>query len=134
MPGRAAPKAAAWDKRRLLVVEDEVLVRMIIAEAARDAGYQVAEAESADAALAYIASGRPVDLVFSDIGLPGAMNGAALARTLAAEHPDIMVVLTSGQGGAEALQADAPFIPKPYSIAEALTLIAVTLAQKPAYG
>ena len=134
MSGKAAPMAAASDKRRLLVVEDEVLVRMIIAEATRDAGYEVAEAESADAALAYIASGRPVDLVFSDIGLPGSMNGVALARTLAAEHPEIMVILTSGQAGAEALQAETPFIPKPYSIAEALVLIAVTLAQKPTDG
>jgi hypothetical protein len=62
------------------------------------------------------------------------MNGVALARTLAAEHPEIMVILTSGQAGAEALQAETPFIPKPYSIAEALILIAVTLAQKPTDG
>jgi hypothetical protein len=45
-----------------------------------------------------------------------------------------MVILTSGQAGAEALQAETPFIPKPYSIAEALILIAVTLAQKPTDG
>jgi CheY-like chemotaxis protein len=134
MLGKAAPKMAVRENRRLLVVEDEVLVRLIVAEAAREAGYLVAEAESADAALAYLASGRPVDLVFSDIGLPGSMSGSALARKLADERPEIKVVLTSGQAGAYAVEGIAPFIAKPYSIVEGLILIAVTLAQSPADG
>jgi hypothetical protein len=62
------------------------------------------------------------------------MSGSALARKLADERPEIKVVLTSGQAGAYAVEGIAPFIAKPYSIVEALILIAVTLAQSPADG
>jgi two-component system, response regulator PdtaR len=67
---------------RILVVEDEVLIRAVIAEELRFAGFSVIEAGRADEALTYIKAGEQVDLVFSDIQTPGSLNGLQLAKTL----------------------------------------------------
>lgn len=80
----------------IVVAEDEVLVRMAIAEHLRACGFTVVEAASGDEARAVILSGIAVDLVFSDIQMPGEMDGIALAQWLASNHPEIPVVLASG--------------------------------------
>lgn len=131
MEAKAALKNASKDLRRIVVVEDETIIRMVIAEAARDSGYLVIEAGDAGAALAYLASGERVDLVFTDIQLPGSIDGLELARQLKRGYPDLKVLLTSGRLVAEAAQSVAPFIPKPYAIEEALVRIAETLMQQP---
>ena len=64
---------------RILVVEDEVLIRALIAEELRLEGFSVIEADRADDALTYIKAGAQVDLVFSDIQTPGSLNGLQLA-------------------------------------------------------
>src|ERR1700739_2213021 len=64
---------------RVLLVEDELFVRMEIAATLRHAGFQVIEAACADAALEFIESGEPIDLVFTDIQTPGILDGLALA-------------------------------------------------------
>jgi two-component system, response regulator PdtaR len=80
---------------RVLVVEDDVLVRAAIAEQLRTLGVTVVEAESADEALSCLVDGS-FDLVFSDVQMPGSLDGAALARQLRESHPGLPVILTSG--------------------------------------
>ncbi len=113
----ADPKDSA--QGTILVVEDEVLVRLSIAESLRDHGFTVIEAASGDEALTVLTAGLPVDLVFSDIHMPGRMDGVALAQWAASHYSYATVVLTSGVSSSLTLaQAAAPlvraFIPKPY--------------------
>ncbi len=117
-----APVGAQERPRRILIVEDEVLVRTVIAEAARDAGYRVTEAGSAQAALDFLASGKAVDLVFTDINMPG-MDGVTLARRIKADHPRVKVILTSGQALPAGGRRLGIFIAKPYSIADVLAKV-----------
>lgn len=102
----------------ILVVEDEVLVRMVIADYLRECGYRVIEAATADEALSVIRSDEPVALVFTDVQMPGTMDGFALARWLRAERPGIHVIITSGIERAADKAADlckqSPLVGKPY--------------------
>jgi CheY-like chemotaxis protein len=81
----------------VLVVEDEVLIRLSVADYLRDCGFRVLEAAHADEAVAILEHGQdPVDVVFSDINMPGSMNGFELARWIRANRPGICVILASG--------------------------------------
>jgi len=123
MTQETAPVGAHKRPRRILIVEDEVLMRTIIAEAAREAGYRVTEAGTAQAALDYLASGKAVDLVFTDVNLPG-MDGVALARRIKADHPRVEIILTSGQPLPAGGRRLGVFIAKPYSTADVLAKVA----------
>jgi DNA-binding response OmpR family regulator len=85
------------DERRstVLLVEDELLLRWPAAEYLRDAGYRVIEAATASEAIAVLASGTRVDLVFSDVNLAEELNGHALATWLMDNRPQIPILLTS---------------------------------------
>ena len=74
----------------VLVVEDEVLIRVVIADELRAEGFSVVEAATADEALSYFQAGFQVDLVISDIELPGLLKGMELIRRLRAEAPDLV--------------------------------------------
>jgi CheY-like chemotaxis protein len=80
----------------ILLVEDEVLVRMSLAEQLHDAGYVVLEASSAQEALDLLWSQR-VRVVLSDIRLPGNLDGVGLARAIRAQYPEVKIMLASGQ-------------------------------------
>lgn len=80
----------------VLVVEDEVLIRMAAADHLRSCGFKVAEAGSASEAQELILAGLNVDLVFSDVTMPGPMDGVGLAQWLHINAPDVPVILTSG--------------------------------------
>lgn len=80
----------------ILLVEDETLVRIATAEHLRDAGYTVIEAATGDEAKAVLESGVPVNLVFSDVNMPGEMDGIGLAEWVMAQGRAPVVVLTSG--------------------------------------
>lgn len=120
------PEAA---DRTVLVVEDEVLTRMVIAEILRDTGFRVVEAGNAAEALRYLHGGGPADLVFADVEMPGAMNGVALARHLRAECPDLKVILTSGGVSTSDIASTAPFIPKPYALDHVVARIRAALTE-----
>lgn len=78
----------------ILVVEDDVLVRMPIAQYLRDCGYKVVEAVSADEAIAVLTHRETVvDVVFSDIEMPGSIDGFGLAKWIRQNRPDLDVVL-----------------------------------------
>lgn len=101
----------------VLVVEDEALVRMHGADIFEEAGYSVIEAASADEAVAILEQAPEVRLLFSDVDMPGSMDGLALAELVHARWPDIRLVITSGHRKlADAdLPDDGRFVPKPYT-------------------
>jgi CheY-like chemotaxis protein len=80
----------------ILVVEDNVRVRKLSIERIRDLGFATQEAESGDRAYEMLRSGAEVDLVFSDLVMPGELNGYDLAAKIAAEFPTLKILLTSG--------------------------------------
>lgn len=81
--------------RHVLVVEDEALVRMLVVQVLQEAGYSVSEAAEATGALAQIGSGARIDLMVTDVGLPGA-NGRQLADQARALRPDLKVLFMTG--------------------------------------
>jgi CheY-like chemotaxis protein len=110
-----SPKAAGT----ILVVEDEVLIRLVIAEYLRDCGYRVFEAAHADEALLVLRQAdRPVDVVFTDIEMPGSMDGFALAQWVRANRPDVDVILAGSVNRAVRAASDLcdqqDHVPKPY--------------------
>jgi len=103
----------------ILVVEDDALVRMVAAGYLRDSGFEVVEAGNAEEAIRVLEAAIKVDLVFSDITMPGNMDGFGLVGWLHRERPDVKVILTSGMPrDAGALASHAPLIAKPYTQAE----------------
>lgn len=104
----------------VLVVDDEVLIRWIAGEILRDAGYDVVEAATADEAVKLLTAGVVCDVIFSDVNMPGAMDGLGLAAHVARTHPALPLVLTSGRMARDELERPgvAAVLPKPYSEAE----------------
>jgi CheY-like chemotaxis protein len=115
----------------VLVVEDEVLVRALIAGELRSAGCAVVEATHADAALDYILAGGKVDLVFSDIQMPGSLDGLQLAERIRNDYPAIPIILTSGNGDLKKSVTTGPFVSKPYDVAQIVVLVFATLGLTP---
>lgn len=102
----------------LLVVDDESLVRLTAAEMAEELGYEVLEAKNADEAIRILESRGDIKVVFSDVQMPGTMDGLRLASLVRDRWPPIRLILTSGKAlpAGEALPEDCTFIPKPYSL------------------
>ena len=87
--------------------------KLLIAEFLRDAGFDVVEASSADEAMAVFEAGTEIDLLFSDIRMPGSMNGSELAAQVRDRWPATHVMLTSGYPR-ELGETRSRFLPKPY--------------------
>lgn len=122
-----APASAVGHTRaRVLVVEDEVLIRWDVSEALRAVGFEVIEVQSADDAASFIEAGEPVDVVFTDVQLPGLLDGLDLAKIMRTTRPSLVVVLTSGNltKAAEASRIGRLFVPKPYQIRNVVDLLA----------
>jgi two-component system, response regulator PdtaR len=124
-PIHAAGKAR--DVRTILVVEDEVLVRLMVAEQLRDADFHVVEAANADEALAVLQSTTDVALIVTDIRMPGSMDGLELAKTVRSAFPEIRIVLTSGNVGQFTSGNHDAFVPKPYEPDKIIGLIKTLL-------
>lgn len=108
--------------RVILVVEDEWLVRVEIASALRDAGWQVFEAGSGEAAIALAESCDNLGVVFTDIQLHGYQNGWDVAEAVRVAHPVAGVIYASGNAPDRARSVeDSRFFDKPYRVAEILT-------------
>ena len=101
----------------VLVVEDEFLLRYVTAEYLEDCGFSVLQAANADEAVSLLRSNRDVGAVFSDIQMPGSMNGLALAHWITETLPDVKVLLTSGQV-LPAAAREWTLLAKPYNMAE----------------
>ncbi len=115
------------DELRVLVIEDEVLIRIAIAEQLRAAGLSVIETVSADEAWAYLQAGGEADLVFSDICMPGAMDGLEFARRVKDRYPDLHIILTSGNFKRGTVEGLGRFLPKPYAFDQAVQFVLKTL-------
>lgn len=105
----------------VLLVEDDDEVAALVSEMLEDLGFQVVRAATAAAALGALANGRRVDLVFSDIMMPGGMNGVELAKEIRARRLDLPILLTSGYSEVTKQAAEAQGIKilrKPYQLAE----------------
>ena len=83
----------------VLVVDDEPAIRGVLCEFLRECGLQSLGAENADQALTLIRGGSAIDLVFSDVRMPGAMDGLGLARWILENKPELPVILTTGDLG-----------------------------------
>jgi CheY-like chemotaxis protein len=101
--------------RTVLVVEDEPLVRLVIAEVLSDAGFKVLEAADAGEALTILKATIPVDVLYADVDMPPGINGYELAQQVHAEWPQIEILITSGRAwpGEGDLPAGAAFLAKP---------------------
>src|ERR1700736_538740 len=82
---------------KVLVVEDEMLLRMRAVDIVEDAGFIPIEAVNADEALAILESRSDIDLLFTDIQMPGSMDGLKLAHAVHDRWPSIMIILVSGK-------------------------------------
>jgi two-component system, response regulator PdtaR len=117
----------------ILIVEDEFLARLAVADYLRDSGYTVIEVSRASEALTVIASQSQIDLVFADINVPGWLDGEALANWLSIRRPDIPVILTSGAitPSLDRNPGVFRFIPKPYALTHVEQIIRGLLGQAP---
>jgi signal transduction histidine kinase len=106
------------DGETILVVEDDEKVRQVTVSTLRSLGFEVLEAETGDAAVARLGDGHAIDLVFSDVKMPGSLSGTDLARRIEQEWPSIKVLLTSGYVEAEDGLDRFAIIYKPYRVTE----------------
>jgi CheY-like chemotaxis protein len=114
-------KSRSHNEGCILLVEDDDEVAVLVSEMLDQLGYDVTRAASAAAALGALADGRTVDIVFSDVMMPGGMNGVELAREIQRRRSDMPILLTSGYTGAairEARETGVQILPKPYRIDE----------------
>jgi CheY-like chemotaxis protein len=103
-------------RRRVFVVEDEALIGVDTADTLEHQGFEVHLARSGEDALHRLRNGLPIDILFTDINLAGAMDGATLARLARELNPDLVVVYTSGTLDRVEQRVDgAVFVAKPYS-------------------
>lgn len=109
----------------ILVVEDDAVVRMVASDILAMEGYRVEEAEDAETALR-ILEGRPdIELLFTDINMPGDKDGLALAREVHERWPQILLILTSGRAYLEKAEIpdDGRFVPKPYNASKLISSV-----------
>src|SRR5580698_7763267 len=111
MPRRDSTKMPA-----VLIVEDEPLIRMGAGKIIEDAGYEVIEAASADEAIRILESRSDIRVVFTDIHMPGSMDGLKLAHAVRKRWPPIKIIVTSGrsQVSEQELPEGGRFFAKPY--------------------
>ena len=109
----------------ILIVED-VLIRLTAADMIRDAGFDVVEAADADQAISILEKRNDIATVFTDIQMPGSMDGLKLARAVRGRWPPIKIVATSGNVsiGSDDLPDGGRFLPKPYTQAQIVAAVA----------
>jgi CheY-like chemotaxis protein len=109
----------------VLIVEDELLLRMNAVDMIEAAGFEVVEAANADGAIEILEARRDISVVFTDIQMPGSMDGLKLVRAVRGRWPPIKIVATSGHIGVA--QTDLPeggrFVPKPYSPGQVMDVL-----------
>jgi DNA-binding NtrC family response regulator len=99
----------------ILIVEDEALIRISMGEEFRDSGFRVLEACNAEEALQIFGAREPIELMISDVNMPG-MDGAALAVWVQSNFPDVRIVLVSGAASNRSTTTGVVFIAKPFAL------------------
>ena len=104
-------------KAVILVVEDSILIRMSAIELVVDAGYEALEAKDADAAIRILESRDDIDLVFTDVQMPGTMDGIKLSHYIRDRWPPVKLIVASGKEIVEesSLPMGSKFFSKPYN-------------------
>ena len=122
---------SAEKRPTILFIEDEGLLRNTIAQELQDVGFDVREAADADQALSILKEGCEPDLLFTDIRLPGSMDGWQLAEAARDECPDIPIIYATGYSDVQPRQVpNSAFLHKPYRIS-AVTQVAERLGVPP---
>ena len=111
------------DDQAILVVEDEHLIRFMVSEALREVGARVIEAANADEALVCLAADPKLRCVFTDVRMPGSMDGLQLLSRIASGFPHVKTVLTSGHLAPDQAPKDTLLIPKPYALEQVASLL-----------
>jgi CheY-like chemotaxis protein len=104
----------------VLVIEDEPLLRIDAVQVLEEAGYNTLEAGNADEAIALLEARKDIRIVFTDIQMPGSMDGLKLSWAIRDRWPPIEMIITSGQKipSAEDMPERVRFLPKPYDSAK----------------
>jgi len=117
-----APKA---DLRApvVLVAEDEILIRITLTQHLRNAGFRIIEASNAQEAMDIFDSGENVDVLFTDIRMPGDRDGIRLAHWVKQNHPDVRIVFASGERDIGDIVQGTRLFSKPYDLEEVVDYI-----------
>jgi CheY-like chemotaxis protein len=109
----------------ILIVEDEFLLRLDSAETIENAGFEAIQAANADEAIAILQARPDIHVVFTDIQMPGSMDGLKLARFVRDRWPPIKIVATSGRVTVDDddLPDGSVFLPKPYRGAQVVAIL-----------
>ena len=110
-------KHAECPQRQVLVVEDDAFLRSLTVEYLEHCDFSILEASTADEAIGLLCANRRIGAVFSDVQMPGGMNGMDLAAWIARERPEVKVLLTSGRVACDQA-GDWPLLAKPYRLGE----------------
>jgi PAS domain S-box-containing protein len=114
-----AVAARAHAGETVLVVDDDPNIRMLLAEVLEELGYNVIEAEDAAQGLAVLQSDRAIDLLITDVGLPGSMNGQQMAAAARAARPGLKILFITGyadKAAADKAQAGTYTVAKPFAL------------------
>jgi DNA-binding response OmpR family regulator len=131
----AQPKALFDTDTRtptILIVDDEALIRSMLSDYLQECGFKVLESSNADEAILIIEQGDVIiDLVFSDVSMPGSMDGFGLAQWIRANRPGLSIILASGDAkkvtSAIELCENEPFMTKPYHLSAVVAKIRETI-------
>ncbi len=133
VPNSDPPPSSPFASRRprILVVEDEMFIRLMVSDVLRDAGYDVIEAFNADKALDVLKSLVRVDLIISDVRMPGSLDGLGLLAVVRATYETLPVILTSAhlEPGLAKTKGATQFLPKPFSMDAVVTAVKHELAR-----
>ena len=121
---------ASVQPRRVLVVEDEAIVRHLIVDVLIEDGFEVHAVANARDALSHLAAQWPVDVLFTDVELEGDVDGGRLAMLARKLLPELAVVYTSGSVERIEQVPDSVFVPKPYEPAKICTLLTKVTQQR----
>lgn len=116
-------------KKHILVVEDNVALRFTLAEWLRMQGYVVLEANTADEAMDVLGSQLSVDLVLTDVHMPGSMDGLALVQHISTAYPLVKTIIVSGKAHPSEMAKEAVFFGKPYDLVKVTECIKKLLAE-----
>jgi CheY-like chemotaxis protein len=115
----------------VLIVDDEILLRMNAIDMIEEAGFEAVEAGNADEAIVMLESRTDIRVIFTDIQMPGSMDGLKLAAAVRGRWPPIKIIATSGhyvmrEGD---LPAGGVFLPKPYTLERVATMLHKLIGQ-----
>ena len=109
----------------ILVVEDDPMVRAITVETLENDGFEVIEASTGDHALRVLQERTNIDVLLTDVEMPGSTDGFQLARAARQMYPHLVIIVVSGgvRSGFSGMAPDSRFVPKPYTVCRIIGMI-----------